>query len=541
MSGGLDSVPAARRGGHCGNKARLRRLGAGELFQLPSPPHLLGGARRRLHQVGARGVSLCEKTCIRALEYLWVIENARAATAVAPGGGRKWRTKAALPKWTKKQAEARAHELERYAERGEATSADVETMTLADLCRWWLGHWCKPASMKRERSRLTVNIVNEPIGAYPLKRVTPEAVEQRLRAMEHAGAASASVEHVRRTLRRVFNCARKSKLWHANPAGDTPPRSMDSKRPPTTLAPGEVGRVIQAVAMPWKRDLIAIALGTAMRKGELLGLRKPSIDLERRTIVVSQSYERSSTKGGHTDTIPFPEWLSPFLRHARDASAGVLVFPAPGGGMRSQHTDAVAIIRTAMKAAGLVAAWDHVCRRKKCRKHGAPYAERHPERQEGLRCPRCGMRLWATAIPRPFRFHDLRHTAATLMIRAGGKPHEVQRILRHKSLDTTMRIYAHLFADDLRPVINLIPGAPPPPAEEPSGRELVGAIEERTAIAGSPAAEARVALLSHSARSVEGEGPDPRAKTAVESGLNWRAIQDSNLWPSAPEADALSN
>jgi integrase len=67
------------------------------------------------------------------------------------------------------------------------------------------------------------------------------------------------------------------------------------------------------------------------------------------------------------------------------------------------------------------------------------------------------MRLWAKPIPRPFRFHDLRHTAATLMILAGGKPHEVQRILRHKSLDKTMRIYAHLFAEDLRPVVNLLP------------------------------------------------------------------------------------
>src|ERR687888_31745 len=235
---------------------------------------------------------------------------------MAPGGARKWRTKAAPENWTKKQAEAKAHELERSAELGEATAADVEVATLADLCGWWLEHWCKPASVKRERSRLSVNVMGHALGATPLKNVTPHLVEARLREMEREGAASSSVEHVRRTLRRVFNCARKSKIWTSNPAAEASPRSMESKRAPTTLTPDEVLRVIQAAPTPWKRDLVAVALGTGMRKGELLGLRKTSVDAERRTITVSHSYDRETTKGGHTDTIPFPEWLKPFLEHA---------------------------------------------------------------------------------------------------------------------------------------------------------------------------------------------------------------------------------
>lgn len=90
----------------------------------------------------------------------------------------------------------------------------------------------------------------------------------------------------------------------------------------------------------------------------------------------------------------------------------------------------MAIVQGAVKAAGLGAAWEHVCRRCKGRAakgQGEPYSEQYQERRDDLRCPLCGMRLWATPIPRPFRFHDLRHTAATLMIRAGGKPHEVER------------------------------------------------------------------------------------------------------------------
>jgi DNA-directed RNA polymerase subunit RPC12/RpoP len=235
---------------------------------------------------------------------------------------------------------------------------------------------------------------------------------------------------------------------------------------------------------------------TVRRSESTLVFRSPSSSPLRMPVPSATA----TTKGGHTDTIPFPEWLKPFLAHAIAASDGETVFPAASGGTRSEHTDAVAIIQVAMKAAGLVAGWEHVCRRCKARAtkgQGEPYSERRPERNDELRCPRCGMRLWATPIPRPFRFHDLRHTAATLMIPAGGKPHEVQRILRHKSLDTTMRIYAHLFAEDLRPVVNLLPAVPPP-------------VET--------SASARVALLSHSALSVEIGGPESQVKTPEDSG-----------------------
>lgn len=160
--------------------------------------------------------------------------NARASRyymkylGVAASGGRKWRTKAAPQTWTKKQAE-----------RGEAATADAELLSLGGLCTWWLEHWRKPASVKRESSRLSVHVQSRPLGALPLKKVTAEAIEGRLREMEQGGAASATVEHVRRTLRRAFNCACKSKIWNANPASDATPRSMDSKRPPPTLMPEE--------------------------------------------------------------------------------------------------------------------------------------------------------------------------------------------------------------------------------------------------------------------------------------------------------------
>jgi len=62
------------------------------------------------------------------------------------------------------------------------------------------------------------------------------------------------------------------------------------------------------------------------------------------------------------------------------------------------------------------------------------------------------------------RFHDLRHTAATLMLRAGVDPHRVQRVLRHASVTTTTGTYAHLAIEDLRDAVNRIAPQPSEPS-----------------------------------------------------------------------------
>lgn len=46
------------------------------------------------------------------------------------------------------------------------------------------------------------------------------------------------------------------------------------------------------------------------------------------------------------------------------------------------------------------------------------------------------------------RFHDLRHTFASLMLAAGFKPYEVSRWMGHANVTTTDSIYAHLYPSD---------------------------------------------------------------------------------------------
>ncbi len=46
-----------------------------------------------------------------------------------------------------------------------------------------------------------------------------------------------------------------------------------------------------------------------------------------------------------------------------------------------------------------------------------------------------------------FRFHDLRHAAASLLIETGMQPKKVQSIMGHSSIQVTYDLYGHLWQD----------------------------------------------------------------------------------------------
>ena len=70
------------------------------------------------------------------------------------------------------------------------------------------------------------------------------------------------------------------------------------------------------------------------------------------------------------------------------------------------------------------------------------------------------MKFWPTAKVRQMRFHDLRHSTATLLLRERVDAHRVQRLLRHRDVKTTTGRYGHLVVEDLRDAINLLPPSP---------------------------------------------------------------------------------
>ena len=70
------------------------------------------------------------------------------------------------------------------------------------------------------------------------------------------------------------------------------------------------------------------------------------------------------------------------------------------------------------------------------------------------------MRLSPVADQKRLRFHDLRHSTATLLLKAGVPLATVQRILRHTDPKITAEVYGHLDLDDMREGLNRLHLAP---------------------------------------------------------------------------------
>ncbi len=286
-----------------------------------------------------------------------------------------------------------------------------------------------------------------------------------------------------------------------NPATDVEPRKVP-KRAPAFLEPHEVPRVLAELSDS-DRPLVATALYAGLRKGELFGLRKRDVDLGRRLLMVRRSYDRETTKGGREEAVPIAADLVPYLETALDAAPGELLFPKADGSMLTEEDQLGDRLRRALGRGGIVTGYLHSCRR--CKRAGMPSQERHGDCQR-RRCPRCGMTLWAKALPRPFRLHDTRHTTATLLLAAGVDLYAVARILRHTDPKVTFDTYAHLVPGYLHAQID---------------RLKLG----RFAAPVLPSAQT----------------PANQAEATTENGheiatKEWRALLDSNQWPSASES-----
>lgn len=180
----------------------------------------------------------------------------------------------------------------------------------------------------------------------------------------------------------------------------------------------EAGRLLETCS-PHVFPIVLCALETGMRRGEILGLRWEDVDLERRILYVGE------TKTGIPRHVPISSRLAEVLRYRAGNGLGEYVFAgAPGIGKRGRPFHDV---RTAFENA----------------------------------CRRAGIA--------GFRFHDLRHTAASHMVMAGVPIKVVGEILGHATVSMTER-YSHLLPEHKLRAVDMLPdwrSCPPKVLPEP--------------------------------------------------------------------------
>lgn len=161
--------------------------------------------------------------------------------------------------------------------------------------------------------------------------------------------------------------------------------------------------------------LVTLALATGARQGELLGLRWADLDLERRLATLHKTKNRE--RRALVLTAPAHAALLE-LRRVQPVGPALLFAKGPKG-----------------KAVFPREAWE---------------------------------RALARAGIADFRFHDLRHSAASYILMSGGTLAEVAEVLGHKTLSMVKR-YAHLSPDHVRGVVARMSAAFLEPAVEGSG------------------------------------------------------------------------
>jgi integrase len=328
--------------------------------------------------------------------------------------------------------------------------------TVRVLLAWWLETFSKGSpSHERNQCSIQKHLLTAKIADVRLVDLTKGRVQAFLDEKEKKEALSAqTVNHLRGFLSRAFNAAMEHERWNGdNPVAGTRKRK-GPRRLPDFLRFEEVAPVLAQVP-PQHLNRFATALYTGLRKGELRALRKTDVDWSLIALRVGRSGENDTTKGGHEDLIPIHPDVVPFLRSAIAASSSELLFPAPSGGMLRDDFDFCNILRTAMGRAGIVQAYLHVCRRKGC------HHQERSEDREPRTCPEHGVRLWPKAIVRKIRFHDLRHTTASLFLMSGVPLEVVQKVLRHTDPKLTSEIYGHLLMEYQRTAIGKAQLLPP--------------------------------------------------------------------------------
>jgi len=127
-------------------------------------------------------------------------------------------------------------------------------------------------------------------------------------------------------------------------------------------------------------------------------------------------------------------------------------------------------------------------------------------------------------VVRPVRFHDLRHTTATLLLRSGVPLVVVQKMLRHRDPKLTEATYGHLATDFLRAEVNRLKFEGMPLPESPKPRAVaVGRVTP---------------VLPTSTKTPK--GPESRGRSPSDSDpFSVSGRQDSNLRPLGPEPSAL--
>jgi integrase len=258
------------------------------------------------------------------------------------------------------------------------------------------------------------------LGRVKLKNLTPTHVRGLYREKLDSGLSPSSVQRIHALLHKALTQAVNDGLIPRNATDPVkPPRQ--SRKEMKTLTPEQAHVFLEAAKDDRLGALYIVAIHTGLRQGELLGISWDDVDLEAGTLSVHRTL--SGAKGG-------PKFTTPKNNRTRRVRLTLQAAEALRDHRKRQ-------LEERMSLAGL---WqDHGL--VFCSTVGTPLS-RHNVHKRSFK-----PLLERAGLPHTVRFHDLRHTFATLMASSGGHAKVVQEMLGHASINITLDLYSHVLPD----------------------------------------------------------------------------------------------
>jgi integrase len=282
--------------------------------------------------------------------------------------------------------------------------------TLGEFAKRYL-KWCEEIRQKDLRSKKQrIGVIEEKLGKdTPLGKITRGTVEkyqaERLSSLSHRNTPlkPATVNREMAALKHMLSKAVAWGVLLLNPASGVKLHKENNRRL-RYLTPEECKALLDACPSATMRQIVTLALNTGMRKGEILNLIWENVNLRERFIEITEQ------KNGERSTIPLNSVAVETLRSIPRRLDSDYVFTGliPGEPLCDLKRQFAKAVRTA--------------------------------KLEGV------------------SFHTLRHTAASLLVMAGVDLATVREILRHKSIEMTLR-YAHLSGDHKKAAVDALQSA----------------------------------------------------------------------------------
>lgn len=311
---------------------------------------------------------------------------------------------------TKTAANEKLREIEAQIDRG-LYIPERKILTFSEVASDWIEY--KRLNLRQSTWSVYEGHVRNHFGEWTdlkINRITTAKVEKYIIARQDSGMNLLTIRKILVTMNQIFAYAVRHGYITYNPMADAERprgtgRRQDQKKKIRILNKEEIQAFLGAITNPKYKMLFTLALTSGARQGELLGLKWTDIDWVNNQIHIQRTYNNQAWYDPKTESSNRRIDIGPGMMNrlkkwkmACTPNDLMLVFPNEAGKPINHNNMVRRHFLPALKKAGI----------------------------------------------EKIRFHDLRHTYASILIEQGENIKYIQSQLGHSSPSVTLNVYAHL-------------------------------------------------------------------------------------------------